>query len=230
MNQAYKTDICNVFSLYWYTLPPSAPYQAVMAVHSTVVQACLPTSPRGRWPTYHWRGNTTHESHTRLTKPPRNKWVLASAYIALFPGPIHLQNNAGSPPRPGIDCMALVWLCVRTYVGRSKRNRSKSCDPMSFPPSKRRVGTSSHGRAQTSNASRGSGRPQRERDDFRKALVNLIMWVYNYSLKEGSQYTQTRCSVGGCCTILRRNRLKFYSCDSVATISRQQLHVLWTRL
>ncbi len=45
-------------------------------------------------------------------------------------------------------------------------------------------------------------------------------------LKAGSQHTQTRRSVGGCRAVLRKNRLQFYSCDSVATVSRQRLRVL----
>ncbi len=46
--------------------------------------------------------------------------------------------------------------------------------------------------------------------------------------KVGSQYTQTRRSVGDCRVTLRKNRLESYSCDSIATMtmSRPWLRVL----
>ncbi len=73
-----------------------------------------------------------------------------------------------------------------------------------------------------------SERPIQERELNKGARYNpheaapidrTLRWVH-------AQYTQTRCSVGGCRLILCKNRLEFYSCDSVATTSRQRLHVL----
>lgn len=77
-----------------------------------------------------------------------------------------------------IQFLLEVFTCV-SIAGRSKRNRSKSWDPKVFPPSKRgsHLGTSvSHPRAQTTaSIGAGTGGPRRDRDEFRKALVNLIM-------------------------------------------------------
>lgn len=67
-------------------------------------------------------------------------------------------------------------------LGQSlKRARSKSWDPTALPPNRRSLGPrlntqSRHSRAQTTtSAGAGLAQPRRGREDFRKALVNLIM-------------------------------------------------------
>ncbi len=54
----------------------------------------------------------------------------------------------------------------------------------------------------------------------------LFVQLFVVTSKVGSQYTQTSHSVEGCHAILRKNRLEFHSCDSVATMLRQRLRVL----
>ncbi len=55
------------------------------------------------------------------------------------------------------------------------------------------------------------------------AVIAIVPGTLN---EVGSQYKQTRRSVGGCRAVLRKNRLEFHSCDDLATMSRQRLRVL----
>lgn len=80
------------------------------------------------------------------------------------------------------------------HSARSKRHRSRTWDPTPLPPKKRTrtprtltprghtprseiVTPRSRGHHRSNTTGADLARPRQEREDFRKAIVNLIMWV-----------------------------------------------------
>ena len=75
--------------------------------------------------------------------------------------------------------VSYIFFCVCGVTARGlKRPRSRSWDPSSFPPSKTGPGRplTQLGRPRTRTAATAAlSQPRKDREEFRKALVGLVM-------------------------------------------------------